>query len=257
MWITKPVARGGPALPLSNALTVSKNPREKRQCAGMVGFLYASNNDLQHSAQETLISSSIFTGGNGGGAYILPDNLWKVAVVFSVRRVIKPDWANDRDQFLQPSKPLDDEFKADCLVWMLFNDSNLTAGADGLRWNDRDWSLVNHFIPFTEGEVDADGRFESDFMVRHMRGMTFSPEATAVLDRGRDLWRSFHHTNFPRKIRDELKLNRPDAGWYQVRRALKAYGDTELTDFDPFKSSYAALTVKLRPQVYEFGFLPG
>jgi hypothetical protein len=44
---------------------------------------------------------------------------------------------------------------------MLFNGSNLTAGAEGLRWNDRDWSLTNHFIPFSETEVGAK-RYESD-----------------------------------------------------------------------------------------------
>ncbi|PMU83161.1 hypothetical protein C1X83_37860, partial [Pseudomonas sp. GP01-A4] len=79
--------------------------------------------------------------------YVLPANLDRSAIVFAVRRLIKPTWLNDRDQFLQPSKPLSDEFKSDCLVWMLFNGSNLTAGADGLHWNDRDWSVVNHFIP--------------------------------------------------------------------------------------------------------------
>lgn len=190
------------------------------------------------------------------GFFVNETNLWQASIIFSVRRLTQPNWVNDRDQFLQPSLPLTDEFKTDSLAWMLFNGSNLTAGADGLRWNDRDWSLVNHFIPFTEREVEADGRFESDFMVRHMRAMTFSPEARAVLDRGRELWRRFHRTSFPRKIRDEFKLNRPDAGWYQVRRALEAYGDTELTDFDPFKRAYAALTAKLRPQVYDHGFLP-
>ena len=142
-------------------------------------------------------------------------------------------------------------------VWMLFAGSNLTAGADGLRWDDRDWSLVNHFIPFTESQVGAGGRFESDFMVRYMAGKAFSPDAQAVLDAGRALWTRYHATSFPRKIRDEFKLNRPDAGWYQVRRALKAYGDVELTDFGPFEAAYAALTAKLRPQVYEYGFLPG
>lgn len=49
---------------------------------------------------------------------------------------------------------------------------------------------------------------------------------------------------------------RPDAGWYQVRRALEAYGDSDQSDFDPFKAAYAALTTKLRPKVYELGFLP-
>lgn len=139
---------------------------------------------------------------------------------------------------------------------MLFNASNLTAGANGLRWNDRDWSLVNHFIPFTEAQVGAKGRFESDFMVRHMAGMTFGTEAQAVLDEGRTIWTRFHATDFPRKIRDEFKLGRANAGWYQVRRSLRAYGDTELTDFDPFDAAYAALSAKLRPMVYELGFLP-
>lgn len=256
LWMEKTPPDGGPALPLSNALKVSKNPRLKRELRGAVVYLYASNNDLQHSAIETLIASSIYTGGNGGGVYLTEENLWQAVIVFSVRRLIKPTWLNDRDQFLQPSEPLTDSFKSDCLIWMLFNGSNLTAGADGLRWNDRDWSLVNHFIPFTEAEVGAKARFESDFLVRYMAGMAFSSEAQAVLDEGRKLWTRFHTISFPHKIRDELKLNRADAGWYQIRKALEQYGDTELTDFDPFKSAYAALSNKLRPMVYELGFLP-
>ena len=187
---------------------------------------------------------------------MLSENLWQAAIVFSVRRLIKPTWLNDRDQFLQPSQPLTEEFKSDCLVWMLFNGSNLAVGADGLRWNDRDWSLTNHFIPYTEAEVGAQARFESDFMVRYMAGMAFSPEARAVLDEGRKLFRRFHETSFPNKIRQEYKLGRADAGWYQVRRALEAFGDNELTDFDPFKMAYTTLTEKLRPMVYELGFLP-
>ena len=209
-------------------------------------------NDFQHASQTALLSSGY---GNAGAFFVTGQNLWQAAIVFAVRRLVKPTWLNDRDQFLQPSQPLTDEFKSDCLVWTLFNGSNLSAGADGLHWNDRDWSLVNQFIPFTEAEVGATGRFESDFMVRHIAGMTFSPEARAVLDEGRKLWRRYHATAFPRKIRDELKLNRPDVGWYQIRKALEAYGDTELTDLDPFKTAYAALGAKLRPMVFELGFL--
>lgn len=257
VWMAKTIAKGSAALPLSNALTVANNPRPKKQYDRALGYLYASNNDLQHAGQETLITSSIFTGGNGGGVWLTQSNLWQAAVVFAVRMLAPHTWQNHNDQFLQPSQPLTDEFKSDCLVWMLFAGKNLTAGADGLRWNDRDWSLVNHFIPFTEGEVGAQGRFESDFMVRHMRGMALSPEAQAVLDEGRKLWTRFHATQFPHRIRDEFKLNRLDAGWYQIRRALEAYGETELTNFDPFKMAYAALSAKLRPMVFELGFLPG
>jgi hypothetical protein len=245
----------GQVIPLKNAI-IPQNGHAKVSTwhEGAIGHMLANSNDLQNAGTLTAIFSSVYSAGNG--YYVTKENLWKAAIVFSVRRLIKPTWLNDRDQFLQPSQPLSDEFKTDCLVWMLFNGSNLTAGADGLRWNERNWSLTNHFIPFTESEVGAKARFESDFMVRYMAGMTFSPEARAVLDEGRKLFQRFHATSFPNKIRQEYQLNRADAGWYQVRRALEAFSDTQFTDFDPFKAAYAGLSAKLRPQVFELGFLP-
>jgi hypothetical protein len=256
-WINRPRSNKTPALPINNALSPSTRTNDVRGrwwADGAIGSLMCKGNDFQNAANSTALFSS---GYNSAGAFfVTPENLWQAAIVFSVRRLIKPTWLNDRDQFLQPSEPLTDDFKSDCLIWMLFNGSNLTAGADGLRWNDRDWSLVNHFIPFTEAEVGAKARFDSEFMVRYMAGMAFSPEAQAVLDEGRKLWTRFHAISFPHKIRDELKLNRADAGWYQIRKALEQYGDTELTDFDPFKAAYAVLSAKLRPLVFKYGFLP-
>lgn len=254
-WITPPKTNQELALPLANALTISDNPRLKKSCDNMLGYLYASNNDLQHAPNETLITSSIYTGGNGGGLYITKDNLAQCAVVFSVRRLIKATWLNDRDQFLQPSAPIPDEFSNDCLIWMLFSGSNLTAGASGFKWHGKSWTLVNHFIPFTEKEVGASGRFDSDFMSKHVSKLKLSPEAKGVLEAGRKLWRKYHAATFEKKVRDEFMLNRPDAGWYQIRMALEANDENDPVDFAPFKSAYEALTEKLRPQVYSLGFL--
>jgi hypothetical protein len=258
VWIDKPKTNDEIALPLSNTVKVSSNPRIKKSCDGMLGFLYASNNDLQHAGQETLITSSIYTGGNGGGCYIIPENLWQVAIVYSIRRLIKPTWLNDRDQFLQPTEDLSEEFKNDCLIWMLFNGSNLTASADGLEWNGKKWSIVNHFIPFTESELNAPDRFESDFMVKYLAKKKLSKEAKSVLDAGKELWKTyFKHTDI-REIRDELKLNRADVGWYQIRKALQARnasGDFTPVSFKPFEEVYKKLSEKLEPLVYELGFL--
>lgn len=270
VWMKKSKTNNELALPLSNAVTVSTNPRIKKSSDGMKAFLFAGNNDFQNAATGTLIASSIYTGRNGGGVYLNEKNVWQGAIVFAVRRLIKHNWLNDRDQFLQPTGELTEEFKSDCLVWMLFNGSNLTASADGLEWNGRTWSIVNHFIPFTEAEVDAPERFESDFMVRYIENLTglgdllglaaLSPEATAVMDEGRKLWRAyFAHTDV-RSVRDELKLNRADVGWYQIRKALQARnasGDFAPVSFDGFKEAYQELTEKLRPMVYEKGFLRG
>jgi hypothetical protein len=258
VWMDKPKTNNELALPLCNAFKVSSNPRMKNSCDNMVGYLYASNNDLQHAGQETCITSSIFTGGNGGGLYLNAENLSQAAVVYGMRRIVRPTWINDRDQFLQPTEPLTDEFKTDCLIWMLFNGSNLTAGADGLEWNGKTWSLVNHFIPFTETEVGAPDQFESDFMVQYLADKTLSAESKAVLNAGRTLWKSYFEYKDVRTVRDEYKLNRPDVGWYQIRNALKARnasGDTAPVNFTPFETAYQALTDKLRPQVFSLGFL--
>ena len=155
---------------------------------------------------------------------------------------------NDRDQFLQPTKPLSEDFKNDCLIWMLFNRSNLTASANDLEWNGKKWSIVNHFIPYTEAEVNAPDRFESDFMVQYLKDKTLSKEAQNVLAEGKKLWQAyFAHTDV-HTVRDELKLNRADVGWYQIRKALQARnasGDFAPVSFKPFEEAYKALTEKL------------
>ena len=141
---------------------------------------------------------------------------------------------------------------------MLFNRCNRTAGADGLEWNGITWSLVNHFIPFTEAQVGAPDRFESDFMVLYLADKTLSGEAQAVLDAGRVLWQAYFADTDVRTVRDEYKLNRPDVGWYQVRNALKARnasGDTAQVNFGTFEQVYQVLSDKLRPQVFSLGFL--
>jgi hypothetical protein len=232
----------------------------------------------------TAIFSSVHSIGHAGGYFITPENLWQAAVIFSVRRLIKPTWINDRDQFLQPNQPLSDEFKTDCLIWMLFNGSNLTASANNLEWNGKKWSIVNHFIPYTEAEVNAPDRFESDFMVQYLAALqakqsecvdtstqaasthaatcrrtpAISLEAQAVLDAGRVLWQAYFAETDVRSVRDELKLNRADVGWYQIRNALKARnasGDNVAIDFKPFEAAYKTLSDKLQPQVFELGFL--
>lgn len=196
--------------------------------------------------------------GGGNGFYVNRENLWQAAIVFTVRRIIKPTWMNDRDQFLQPTEELDDEFKNDCLIWMLFNGSNLTASANDLEWNDKKWNIVNHFIPFTEEEVGSSDRFESDFMVQYMKDKTFSEEAKKVLEEGKKLWQQYFAHTDNHSVREELKLNRCDVGWYQVRNALKRRNensDNFPVSFENFEEAYKNLSEKLRPKVYELGFL--
>ena len=258
-WIVRPRPNQTDSLPLSNALTPAKGSKDTRGTKwadGAIGGLMCKGSDLQNASRSTALFSSGY--GSAGGMLVTENNLWQVVVVFAVRLLVQKTWLNDRDQFLQPTAPLTDEFKTDCLIWTLFNRGNLTAGANDLEWNGKTWSLVNHFIPFTEAEVGAPDRFESDFMVQYLADKTLSSEALAVLDAGQGLWKAyFAHTDV-RTVRDQYKLNRPDVGWYQVRNALKARnasGDTAPVNHGPFELAYQALTDKLQPQVFSLGFL--
>ena len=258
-WIKRPRSNDVDALPLKNAIsptTSTKDVRGTKWADGAIAGMICGKNDMQHASQQTALLSSGYC--SAGGYFVTANDLWKTAVLFSVRRLVKPTWLNDRDQFLQPGGELSDEFKNDCLLWMLFNGSNLTASANDLEWNGKSWSIVNHFIPYTEDEVGAPDRFESDFMVQYLANKTLSAEANAVLDAGRQLWKAYFAHTDPRSVRDQYKLNRPDVGWYQIRNALaerNKSGDTPPVNFTLFETAYEALTLKLRPQVFSLGFL--
>ena len=141
---------------------------------------------------------------------------------------------------------------------MLFNGSNLTASANDLAWNGKKWSIVNHFIPFTEAEVGAPERFESDVMVQYLSDKTLSTEAALVLNEGKKLWQAYFSQTDEHGVRESLKLNRADVGWYQIRKALEARntnGYSQPVRFEAFKTAYETLGDKLRPQVYTLGFM--
>lgn len=91
---------------------------------------------------------------------ITSKNVLPTAVYTAVRRVIPATWLNDRDQFLYPNDgwKTDLEFQSDCLAYTLFN-NNIQA-VQG----------TNHWIPFTEQEVDAKEAFKSHFMSDYIRG---------------------------------------------------------------------------------------
>ncbi|HET7117940.1 MAG TPA: hypothetical protein VFI29_15700 [Hanamia sp.] len=257
-WVKRPKPNKTAALPLKNAIspaTKTKDIRGLYWSDHAIGSMYAHASDMQNAHLTALLSSAY---SSPGAFFVTVENLGQAAIVFSVRRLIKPTWLNDRDQFLQPTKPLSEDFKNDCLIWMLFNGSNLTASANDLGWNGKTWSIVNHFIPYTEAEVNAPDRFESDFMVQYLKDKILSKEAQDVLAEGKKLWQAyFAHTDV-HTVRNELKLNRADVGWYQIRKALQARnasGDFAPVSFKPFEEAYKALTEKLQPMVYELGFL--
>ena len=128
----------------------------------VIGFLAKTNsNDFQNNNIICILNKRDQLP-NPRGRWIDASTLVISSVYFAVRKSIDATWLNDRDQFLMPNDRwrVDDEFTSDCLIFTLFHGQNRISSQYG----------VNHWIPFTEVEVDAKERFASHFMSDWLAG---------------------------------------------------------------------------------------
>jgi hypothetical protein len=201
-------------------------------------------------------------------AHITKYNLIYMCIYLSVRHNLKATWLNDRDQFLYPNNKWkkDKQFQTNCLTFALFHGQNKITVKGG----------VNHWIPFTEYEVNAPDKFDSHFMSQFIKGqlkpsgngnvfgkkklhnepLEFSAEAQAVFDAGRELWQYY--------------LSKPDcnvnAALYDIREYFQGRNsggkmnnksdDEQYTLLmNALKYSLKELSKKIEPKIYEYGFL--
>lgn len=243
---------------------------------GKIGHLSCrGSNDFQGSPTVSINSYLVTLKDRSQRRYrstlnIDAANLIKTCVFFAVRHCIDATWLNDRDQFLAPNNEwlLDKEFQYDCLAYTLLHGQNRITSSEG----------KNHWIPFTEKEVNAPMLFESHFMSDFIAGkikpeaqetlfgaeesliptepIHFSPEAQAVMDAGRELWRYYMWYK-------DINVN---ASYYDIRRHFQ--GENKKGDMNPdsedktymrlwgnIKDAQKKLAAKIAQKVYLYGFL--
>ncbi len=236
-----------------------------------IGYLESTGTDFQHN--KTICINSKTEARHCTFSPLNAATILLGGIYFSVRLCIAPTWLNDRDQFLYPNDgwQRDTEFQNNSLTFTLFHGQNRITSTEG----------TNHWIPFTEAEVDAKDRFESHFMTDFIAGklalgaqkgnegslfqaqsfvptapLVFSPEATAVFDAGRALWRYYHA---------QPNAN-PNASYYDIRAHFQGRNgqgkmnsksdDAEYTRLlGNLKEAMEALRQRIVPKVYEYGFL--
>ncbi|MDR1682159.1 MAG: hypothetical protein LBS25_02050, partial [Candidatus Symbiothrix sp.] len=215
------------------------------------------------------------------GSYITQGNLIECCIYFAVRKVIPASWLNDRDQFLYPNKKWkkDLEFQNDCLAYTLF--SNNIQSKFGM----------NKWIPFTEYQVGARDKFDSNFMTDFMAGKLpkenivsepmlfykygdgdsfgdyvpekpktivreFSETAKDVFRAGRELWEYYQqqpNVNVNASLYDirEWFQGRNDKGKMNNKSDNEKYNRM----LGKLRETLKVLAQKIEPKVYESGFL--
>lgn len=239
-----------------------------------IGFMDGINgNDFQHNNIVYVLNTKEQLP-NPRGIWITKDNLIPVSIYFSVRKSVEATWLNDRDQFLFPNESwkTDTEFQNDCLAFVIF--SNNIQSKFG----------TNHWIPFTEQEVNSKEKFESNFMVDFIKGkpkplstssftlsilfepevsygnspLQFSKEATTVFDAGRELWKYYHkqpNCNVNASLYDirEHFQGRNEAGKMNNKSSDEVYMDL----INDLRQKLKQLAKKIEPKVYKYEFLKG
>ncbi len=241
-----------------------------------IAKLIYNSNDFQHQNRIRITNFETTVLGGDGKFNIDKSNLLISGIYFSVRHCIEPTWLNDRDQFLYPNDgwETDTEFQNDCLAFTLFHSQNRITSKEG----------TNHWIPFTEVEVNAREKFESHFMSDFIKGkpklpqksfytlpilfeqeesynrapIKFSEEATAVFDAGRELWKYYHrqpNCNVNASLYDikEHFQGRNDTG----KMNNKSSDETYMNLIGNLREKLRLLSKKIEPKVYEYGFLKG
>ncbi|OYD79869.1 hypothetical protein CAV8706_1589 [Campylobacter avium] len=216
----------------------------------IVGPTMQSNNNtfITTQAKESYVKKGMV-------AKITQNNLIHFTIYFAVRHSIPATWLNDRDQFLYPNDmwEKDSEFQNDCLVFTLFHGQNRISAKES----------INHFIPFSEAEVEAKEAFESHFMQDFIKGkiklassqnsksiqkalfaiestsfipskpLIFSDEAKAVFEAGRKIWQ-YYHQNFAKipeihtqHKEDFYKNYNPNASLYDIKGYFQGFKESK------------------------------
>jgi hypothetical protein len=253
---------------LSSALTI-KPKGYGRLVKDAIGYALASQNIPQSNGTMNALLSSAFSAKNG--ISITKENLDKVVVHFAVRKLIVSNWLNEKDEYMTPMEdsPNYKKFYVDSLVYSLFNGSSEQSSLRQITYKGDISDIKNNFFWMSKSEITElanqnnytelynDVRTDSDRCVHNLlfskEGVyeKLSPEAKDVLDSATKLVRL--SMGMRRNFADETNhLNSWDAGYAQLKLLWKEYYPEQ---FKEFRAKYKILEDKMRPLVYELGFL--
>ena len=91
------------------------------------------------------------------------------------------------------------------------------------------------------------------YVYTKLQGIELSEEAKAVLDKAIELTKaSFKYREMFDKEHPEYQMMNWDCGWYQIKALVDNYMPNDLKEFNLL---FKNLSDKMRPMVYELGFL--
>ncbi len=248
--------------------------KEKIENMEILGYIDTPTPDFQGSPSVAIINNKNSSKRHSVYFAIASSNILFGSVFFSIRHCIKATWQNDRDQFYAPYDDAfqdDSEFKNNCLTFMLFHTQNRITATQG----------TNHFIPFSETEVNAKERYSSHALLDFLKGkikeegdslflnakkenkpLEFSQSASKVFDAGREIYRYYHtqastnrHYNANASLYDIKEFFQGRNAQGKLNLPAKAKDEHYKQLYANLQDALKDLAKEIQPKVYEYGFL--
>ena len=248
---------------LRNAITVTSKGKIDND---FIGYLLNNSNNVSRSTSFVGLFSTGFTCAHG--VTVCKENFEKVCNLFSARKLIENTWVNSKDEYLAPNESHQkfQEFTNDSIVYCLFNGASNQSSLRQIKYHNKLWDIKNEFFWMSKSEIPSlalkydnddcfnDAHSSSErFVYEKLQTIELSPEAKAVLDKANDIVRkTFKYRTQFNKEHPEFQINNWDCGFYQIKKLCKEYMPELLNEF---KEVYKVLADKMRPMVYELGFL--
>jgi hypothetical protein len=233
------------------------------------GYLVCSQNTPRANGQGQLFLSSCFSSKNG--ISIFKENFINSTLFFTVRRCVKGDWMNWYDEYMAPTEEIQQtsqykQFNNDAIVYSLFESKSQQSSMRQVEYKDKLWDIKNEFFWMDKNEIlelanehnfdelYKDVRMsENRYVYNLLKSTNLSPDAEELLEMSKELIRkSFEWRKIMHQSNTEYHLHAWDAGWYQIKKILNEHFKD---DYKVFVEKYKKFEDRLRPQVYELGFL--
>jgi hypothetical protein len=263
-WFERPKNSNDYILPpLSNGITVKDGNTDTRHRArhDFLASICSNGNDFQHAKYVVMLSSP---NASAGAFTVNEENFLQAVTLHAVKKIPKPTWLNDRNQFLIPRLEPTQEFYCDCVIWSLFASSNETTSLSNVQYLGNTYQIKNNFFPFKIDDLkkwevkDPDFRQqlsndEDRFVANWILQNELSEEAKTVLTKAKEVYK-FFYSHLNEMATQNWKIDTWDAGWYQIRRSLTEH-NLAADELNELKTASDELAKKILPQIEEFGFL--
>ncbi len=249
---------------------VNPSDKLKKYSSKSLGTLICDSNNVDKNMQYVSILNSNIPS-NLGIIQISENNIKKCSAYCAARKLVFGNWVNSKDEYCIPNEQHAkyQEFENDSIIFSLFHSGAGQASCQTslkLQDDDKIWNIKNEFFFMSRDEIvrlanvnnfdftynDAKTS-ENRYVYKLLQEIKLSDEAKLVLDKAIELTkRSFKYRLIFDQEHPEYQIMNWDCGWYQIRAVLKEYMKDDLEEFLVI---YKKLADKMRPMVYELGFL--